>query len=86
MEYFFRFWEAISDQRTVISKGEKMLSILFQVVLLALVLLSFVMVVGVPVAYASPQNWNQSKTLIYVGSGLWFLLVIAVGVLNFLVV
>ncbi|MDP8935193.1 MAG: photosystem II reaction center protein PsbZ [Cyanobacteriota bacterium] len=63
-----------------------MLSILFQVVLLGLVLLSFVMVVGVPVAYASPQNWNQSKTLIYVGSGLWFLLVIAVGVLNFLVV
>ncbi|MBD0307536.1 MAG: photosystem II reaction center protein PsbZ [Microcoleus sp. T1-bin1] len=63
-----------------------MLSILFQVVLLALVLLSFVMVVGVPVAYASPQNWNQSKALIYVGSGLWFLLVIAVGVLNFLVV
>ena len=63
-----------------------MLSILFQPVLLALVLLSFVMVVGVPVAYASPQNWNQSKSLIYVGSGLWFLLVIAVGVLNFLVV
>jgi photosystem II PsbZ protein len=72
--------------RTVISKGEKMLSILFQVVLLGLVLLSFVMVVGVPVAYASPQNWNQSKTLIYAGSGLWFLLVIAVAVLNFLVV
>jgi photosystem II PsbZ protein len=86
LEDFFRFWEAISDQCTVISKGEKMLSILFQVVLLALVLLSFVMVVGVPVAYASPQNWNQSKSLIYVGSGLWFLLVIAVGVLNFLVV
>ncbi|EGK87286.1 MULTISPECIES: photosystem II reaction center protein PsbZ [Microcoleus] len=63
-----------------------MLSILFQVVLLGLVLLSFVMVVGVPVAYASPQNWNQSKSLIYVGSALWFLLVIAVGVLNFLVV
>jgi photosystem II PsbZ protein len=86
LEDFFRFWEAISDQRTVISKGEKMLSILFQVVLLALVLLSFVMVVGVPVAYASPQNWNQSKALIVAGSGLWFLLVIAVGVLNFLVV
>jgi photosystem II PsbZ protein len=63
-----------------------MLSIAFQVVLLGLVLLSFVMVVGVPVAYASPQNWDQSKSLIFVGSGLWFLLVIAVGVLNFLVV
>lgn len=63
-----------------------MLSIAFQVVLLGLVLLSFVMVIGVPVAYASPQNWNQSKSLIFVGSGLWFLLVIAVGILNFLVV
>lgn len=63
-----------------------MLSILFQLVLTGLVLLSFVMVVGVPVAYASPQNWNQSKALIFAGSGLWFLLVIAVGVLNFLVV
>ncbi|MGE5657320.1 MAG: photosystem II reaction center protein PsbZ [Actinomycetota bacterium] len=63
-----------------------MLSILFQVVLAALVLLSFVMVVGVPVAYASPQNWNQSKSLIFLGSGVWFLLVILVGVLNFLVV
>ena len=63
-----------------------MLSIAFQAVLLSLVLLSFVMVVGVPVAYASPQNWDQSKSLIFVGSGLWFLLVIAVGVLNFLVV
>ena len=63
-----------------------MLSIAFQAVLLGLVLLSFVMVVGVPVAYASPQNWDQSKSLIFVGSGLWFLLVIAVGVLNFLVV
>ena len=63
-----------------------MLSSAFQVVLLGLVLLSFVMVIGVPVAYASPQNWNQSKSLIFVGSGLWFLLVIAVGILNFLVV
>lgn len=62
------------------------MSILFQVALTALVLLSFVMVVGVPVAYASPANWDQSKTLIFVGSGLWILLVIAVGVLNYLVV
>ena len=63
-----------------------MLSILFQFVLAALVLLSFMLVVGVPVAYASPQNWEQSKSLIWVGSGLWTVLVILVGVLNFLVV
>ncbi|HLO49624.1 MAG TPA: photosystem II reaction center protein PsbZ [Kamptonema sp.] len=63
-----------------------MLSILFQLVLVALVLLSFVMVVGVPVAYASPQNWNQSKSLIFLGSGVWIGLVLVVAALNFLVV
>jgi photosystem II PsbZ protein len=63
-----------------------MLSILFQFFLLALVLFSFVMVVGVPVAYASPQNWNQSKSLLFLGSGIWFGLVIIVAALNFLVV
>lgn len=62
------------------------MTILFQVALAALVLLSFVMVVGVPVAYASPQNWNQSKALIFLGSGIWVALVLLVGVLNYLVV
>ena len=51
-----------------------------------LVLFSFVMVVYVPVAYASPQNWEQSKPLLYLGSGIWLGLVVVVAVLNFLVV
>ncbi|AFY85113.1 MULTISPECIES: photosystem II reaction center protein PsbZ [Oscillatoriales] len=62
------------------------MTIIFQLALAALVFLSFVMVVGVPVAYASPQNWDQSKPLLFIGSGVWFALVILVGVLNFLVV
>ncbi|NJL85579.1 MAG: photosystem II reaction center protein PsbZ [Leptolyngbyaceae cyanobacterium SM1_1_3] len=63
-----------------------MVSILFQIALLALVVWSFVMVVGVPVAYASPQNWDQSKRLILLGSVLWGVLVVVVGGLNYLVV
>ncbi|PSO49736.1 MAG: photosystem II reaction center protein Z [Cyanobacteria bacterium SW_9_44_58] len=62
------------------------MSILFQLALGALVFLSFIMVIGVPVAYATPQNWEQSKRLIFVGSGAWVLLVVAVGILNFFVV
>lgn len=62
------------------------MTFLFQLALTALVLFSFVMVIGVPVAYASPQNWDQSKSLIYVGSGLWVILVVLVGVLNFFVI
>lgn len=63
-----------------------MLNILFQLTLIALVALSFAMIVGVPVAYATPQNWVESKRLLWVGSIAWFGLVILVGVLNFLVV
>ncbi len=63
-----------------------MLSILFQLALVALVFLSFALVVGVPVAYATPQNWGESKRLLWIGSIAWFGLVIVIGVLNFLVV
>ncbi len=62
------------------------MTILFQLVLALLVLFSFVMVIGVPVAYASPQNWEQSKTLIYLGSGIWVALVLLVATLNFFVI
>ncbi|PAX52758.1 photosystem II reaction center protein PsbZ [Brunnivagina elsteri] len=62
------------------------MAFIFQFALLALVLVSFLMVVGVPVAYATPQNWIESKKLLWVGSGVWFALVILVGALNFLVV
>ena len=62
------------------------MSILFQFALIALVLVSFVMVIAVPVAYASPQNWGQSKRLILLGSFVWVALVLLVGGLNYLVV
>ena len=63
-----------------------MFNILFQIALLALVGLSFIMIIGVPVAYATPQNWNESKRFLWIGSIAWFGLVIIVGILNFLVV
>ncbi|HBB35605.1 MAG TPA: photosystem II reaction center protein Z [Cyanobacteria bacterium UBA8803] len=61
------------------------MSIIFQLALIALVIFSLVMVVGVPVAYASPQNWTQSKRLLFLGSGIWIALVLLVAVLNYLV-
>ncbi|UBF28575.1 photosystem II reaction center protein PsbZ [Kovacikia minuta CCNUW1] len=61
------------------------MTILFQLVLAAFVTLSFLMIVGVPVAMASPQNWDQSKRIILLGSGVWTGLVLVLGVLNYLV-
>jgi photosystem II PsbZ protein len=66
--------------------GEAKMTIIFQISLLALVLLSFVLVIGVPVAYATPQNWVESKKLLWLGSGVWIALVFLVGLLNFFVV
>lgn len=62
------------------------MTIIFQFALIALVVMSFVLVVGVPVAYATPQNWVESKRLLWLGSGVWIALVLLVGVLNFFVV
>ncbi|MCW5316688.1 photosystem II reaction center protein PsbZ [Nostoc sp. KVJ3] len=62
------------------------MTIIFQFALIGLVLLSFVLVVGVPVAYATPQSWGESKKLLWVGSGVWVGLVFLVGLLNFFVV
>ncbi|NJM72790.1 MAG: photosystem II reaction center protein PsbZ [Scytonema sp. RU_4_4] len=62
------------------------MTFIFQLALLALVLVSFALVIGVPVAYATPQNWNESRRLLWIGSGAWIALVLLVGVLNFLVV
>lgn len=62
------------------------MTILFQIALAALVILSFAMVVGTPVALATPQNWDQSKRLVLLGSGAWAVLVIVVGLLSSFVV
>ncbi|BAZ32695.1 photosystem II core protein PsbZ [Cylindrospermum sp. NIES-4074] len=62
------------------------MTLVFQIALVSLVFVSFVLVVGVPVAYATPQNWVESKKLLWVGSGVWTALVLLVGILNFFVV
>nr|UXE30641.1 photosystem II protein Z [Ostreobium quekettii]UXE30717.1 photosystem II protein Z [Ostreobium quekettii]UXE30793.1 photosystem II protein Z [Ostreobium quekettii]UXE30869.1 photosystem II protein Z [Ostreobium quekettii] len=55
---------------------------LFQLVTFALVALSFLLVVGVPVAFAYPEGWAENKRIVFSGIGLWIFLVFSVGVLN----
>lgn len=63
-----------------------MLLLTFQASLLALIAVSFVIVVSVPVIFASPNGWDNSKSLILLVSGIWLGLVVLVGVLNSFVV
>ena len=50
----------------------------FQLALFALIALSFLLVIGVPVTFASPDGWSSAKGAIFSGVALWFLLVFVV--------
>lgn len=52
----------------------------------ALIFVSFALVVGVPVAFASPDGWAENKSIVFSGLSLWVILVFAVGVFNSFVV
>ena len=59
---------------------------LFQLSLFAFVALSLVLIVGVPVAFASPDGWASSKNIVFSGATAWIFLVFIVGILNSFVV
>ena len=59
----------------------RMVSIL-QVFVLLLILVSFAMVVAVPVILATPGEWEKSQGIVWSGAGLWSALVILTGIFN----
>ncbi len=59
---------------------------ILQLALFALILVSFALVVGVPVVFASPNGWTENKGLVFSGLSIWLLLVFTVGVFNSFVV
>ena len=59
---------------------------LFQLATFAFIALSFVLVVGVPVAFAYPEGWTDNKRIVFSGIGLWIFLVFFVGILSSFVV
>nr|QVY58048.1 photosystem II protein Z [Betaphycus gelatinus] len=58
------------------------MTIIVQLLVFILVILSTLLVVGIPVTLASPGQWEQSKNLIYTGAGIWTGLVIITGIVN----
>lgn len=63
-------------------EGIGTMTIAFQFALFALIATSFLLVVGVPVAFASPGGWSSSKNIVFSGASLWIGLVFSVGILN----
>ena len=59
---------------------------IIQLAVFALILLSFALVVGVPVVFASPNGWTENKRFVFSGLSVWLLLVITIGIFNSFVV
>lgn len=53
-----------------------------QLLVLALIVLSTILTIGIPVTLASPGQWERSKNLIYAVAGIWTGLVMVTGVVN----
>lgn len=63
-----------------------MITIVVQLLVFILVIFSTLLVVGIPVTLALPEQWEKSKNLIYTGAGIWAGLVIITGVMNSFIV
>lgn len=59
---------------------------ILQLALAALIFISFALVVGVPVVFASPNGWTENKRIVFSGLSVWLLLVFTVGIFNSFVV
>ena len=62
------------------------MSAFFQIATFALIILSFLLIISVPVVFAYPEGWTENKGTIFSGLGLWVILVFLVGILNSFVV
>nr|YP_009825471.1 photosystem II protein Z [Botrychium lunaria]QIU83286.1 photosystem II protein Z [Botrychium lunaria] len=58
------------------------MTIAFQLSVFALIAISFLLVIGVPVALASPDGWSSSKNIVFSGASLWIGSVFLVGIPN----
>ena len=55
---------------------------IFQLSVLALIGTSFLLVIGVPVAFASPQGFSSSKGFVFSSLTIWAALVFGVSILS----
>ena len=55
---------------------------ILQLLVGVLILVSFAMVVAVPVILATPGEWDKSQSIVWSGAGLWSALVIITGIFN----
>nr|YP_010760138.1 photosystem II protein Z [Cuscuta vandevenderi]WEY30095.1 photosystem II protein Z [Cuscuta vandevenderi] len=58
------------------------MTLALQLVVFALVITSFILLISVPVIFASPEGWSSKKNVLFSGTALWSGLLFLVAILN----
>ncbi|THU42325.1 hypothetical protein C4D60_Mb00t11140 [Musa balbisiana] len=61
------------------------MTIAFQLAVFALIATSSVLLISVPVVFASSDGWSSNKNIVFSGTSLWIGLVFLVAILNSLI-
>nr|YP_009701122.1 photosystem II protein Z [Eriocaulon decemflorum]YP_010292967.1 photosystem II protein Z [Eriocaulon alpestre]YP_010472911.1 photosystem II protein Z [Eriocaulon fistulosum]YP_010473166.1 photosystem II protein Z [Eriocaulon faberi]YP_010473336.1 photosystem II protein Z [Eriocaulon miquelianum]ULQ65758.1 photosystem II protein Z [Eriocaulon buergerianum]QEQ14329.1 photosystem II protein Z [Eriocaulon decemflorum]ULQ65247.1 photosystem II protein Z [Eriocaulon alpestre]UVH66189.1 photosy len=61
------------------------MTIFFQLSVFALIVTSSVLLISVPVVFASPDGWSNNKNVVFSGTSLWIGLVFLIAILNSLI-
>nr|YP_009870702.1 photosystem II protein Z [Medinilla magnifica]QKS31785.1 photosystem II protein Z [Medinilla magnifica] len=61
------------------------MTIAFQLAVFALIATSLILLISVPVVFASPDGWSSNKNVVFSGTSLWIGLVFLVAILNSLI-
>lgn len=69
----------------LVAWGIRNMTIAFQLAVFALIATSLILLISVPVVFASPDGWSSNKNIVFSGTSLWIGLVFLVGILNSLI-
>lgn len=61
------------------------MTIAFQLAVFALIVTSLILLISVPLVFASPDGWLGNKNIVFSGTSLWIGLVFLIGILNSLI-
>nr|YP_009141475.1 PsbZ [Lathyrus tingitanus]AIL56001.1 PsbZ [Lathyrus tingitanus] len=61
------------------------MTIAFQLAVFALIVTSSILLISVPVVFASSDGWSSNKNVVLSSTSLWIGLVFLVGILNSLI-
>lgn len=69
----------------LVMRGIRNMTIAFQLAIFALIATSAILLIGVPIVFASPEGWSSNKNVLFSGTSLWIGLVFLVAILNSLI-